>query len=136
MFSEKNVLTIVKVVMIMVLTLFIVNSKPVETTRLFVVVMKSYKLETAKVVPVSQVRAPTPPSASNSCTYLPGPPGFSTTRHGCVKNYTTFFGQQHFGVKGCCCCFDRKQDLYSYTEGPANAFVVVVEKTYPMIKKA
>nr|POF15889.1 hypothetical protein CFP56_17129 [Quercus suber] len=76
MVSEKTVSTIVRAVMIMILTLFIVNSKPVETKRLFVVVMKSYKLETAKVVPVSQVRAPTPPSASNSCTYLPGPPGF------------------------------------------------------------
>ena len=73
MFSEKNVSTIVKVVMIMILTLFIVNSKPVETTRLFVV-MKSNKLETAKVVPVSKVRAPVPRPAPNSCTYVPGPP--------------------------------------------------------------
>ena len=73
MFSEKTVSTIVKVVMIMILTLFIVNSKPVETTRLFVV-MKSNKLETAEVVPVSKVRAPVPRSAPNPCTYVPGPP--------------------------------------------------------------
>ncbi|XP_030924022.1 uncharacterized protein LOC115950886 isoform X2 [Quercus lobata] len=32
--------------------------------------------------------------------------------------------------------FGKQKDFYSYTEGPANAFVVVVEKTYPMIKKA
>ena len=80
MVSEKTVSTIVKAVMIMILTLFIVNSKPVETKRLFVV-MKSYKLETAKVVAVSQVRAPTPPSAPNSCTYSPGPPGKGSSCH-------------------------------------------------------
>ncbi|KAF3967393.1 hypothetical protein CMV_008601 [Castanea mollissima] len=73
MFSEKNVFTIVKVVMIMILTLFIVNSKPVETTRPFVV-MKSKKIEIVKVVSVSRVRALIPPSAPNPCTYLPGPP--------------------------------------------------------------
>ena len=82
MVSEKTVSTFVKVVMIMILTLFIVNSKPVETKRLFVVVMKSYKLETAnKVVPVSQVRAPTPPSAPHSCTYSPGPPSNGSSCH-------------------------------------------------------
>jgi len=82
MVSEKTVSTIVKAVMIMILTLFIVNSKPVETKRLFVVVMKSYKLETAnKVLPVSQVRAPTPPSAPNQCTHLPGPPGKGSSCH-------------------------------------------------------
>ena len=79
MVSEKTVSTFVKVVMIMILTLFIVNSKPVETKRLFGVVMD--KLETAKVVPVSQVRAPTPLSAPNSCTYLPGPPGNGSSCH-------------------------------------------------------
>ena len=81
MFSEKTVFTIVKVVMIMVLTLFIVNSKPVETTRLFVA-MKSNKLETVKVVPVSQVPALVPPSAPNPCTYLlPGPGNGSGCHH-------------------------------------------------------
>ncbi|KAF3952957.1 hypothetical protein CMV_021546 [Castanea mollissima] len=80
MFSEKNVFTIVKVVMIMIITLFIVTSKPVESTRLFVV-KKSNKLETVKVVPVSLVRAPTPPSVPNPCTYLPGPP---------IKTYLCF----------------------------------------------
>ncbi|KAF3965192.1 hypothetical protein CMV_010596 [Castanea mollissima] len=69
MFSEKNVSTVVKVVMIMILTFFIVNSKPVETTSRLFVVMKSNKLEAAKVVPVSLARAPVPPSGPNRCTY-------------------------------------------------------------------
>ena len=74
MLSEKTVSTIVKVVMIMILTLLILNSKPIEATRSLVAVMKSNKLETAKVVPVSQVRAPVPRYAPNPCTYVPGPP--------------------------------------------------------------
>ena len=70
MISEKIFSTIVKVLMIMILTLFIVNSKAVEATRPSVV-MKSNKLDTAKLVPVSQVRAPTPPSGPSRCSHLP-----------------------------------------------------------------
>ncbi|KAF3950549.1 hypothetical protein CMV_023713 [Castanea mollissima] len=75
MFTKKTFSTIVKVVMMimMIFTLLIFNSKPVEATRPLVAVMKSKKVETTKVVSVSQDRAPVTPSEPNSCTYLPDP---------------------------------------------------------------
>ena len=82
MLSEKTtVSTTVKVVMIMILTLLILNSKSVEATRTLVAVMKSNKLETAKVVSVSQDRAPVTPSEPNPCTYLPGSDNGSGCHH-------------------------------------------------------
>ena len=78
---EKTVSTIVKVVMIMILTLLILNSKPVEATRSLVAVIKSNKLETAKVVSVSQDRALVTPFEPNLCTYLPGPANGSSCHH-------------------------------------------------------
>nr|POF15895.1 hypothetical protein CFP56_17135 [Quercus suber] len=81
MLSEKTVSTIVKVVMIVTLTLLILNSKPVEATRTLVAEMKSNKLETAKVVSVSQDRAPVTPSEPNPCTYLPGSDNGSDRRY-------------------------------------------------------
>ena len=81
MISEKITTTIVKVVMIMILILFIVNGKPVEATRPLVAVMKSKKVETAKVVSASQNRGPVTPSKPNPCTYLPDPANGSGCHH-------------------------------------------------------
>ncbi|KAF3957956.1 hypothetical protein CMV_017082 [Castanea mollissima] len=82
MFSKKTFSTNVKVVMMimMILTLLIFNSKPVEATRPLVAVMKSKKVETTKVVSVSQDRAPVTPSEPNPCTYLPDPANGSEYR--------------------------------------------------------
>ena len=79
MFWKKTVSTnILKVViMIMMLTLLIFNSKPVEAARpLVAVIMKSKKLETAKLVSASLNRAPVRPSEPNPafpCTGFPLP---------------------------------------------------------------
>ena len=83
MFSKKTFSTIVKVVIMimMILTLLIFNSKPVEATRPLVAVMKSKKVETAKVDSISQDRAPVPPSGPNRCTYLPDPANGSGCHH-------------------------------------------------------
>nr|POF15888.1 hypothetical protein CFP56_17128 [Quercus suber] len=83
MFSEKTSSTIVKVVMMImiILTLLIFNIKSVEAARPLVVIMKSNKLETAKVVSVSLGRAPVRPSKPNPCTYLPGPGNGSGCHH-------------------------------------------------------
>ena len=83
MFWKKTVSTnILKVViMIMMLTLLIFNSKPVEATRPLVAVMKSKKVETAKVDSISQDRAPVTPSGPNPCTYFPDPAHGSGCHH-------------------------------------------------------
>ena len=83
MFSKKTFSTIVKVVIMimMILTLLIFNSKPVEATRPLVAVMKSKKVETAKVVSASQNRGPVKPSKPNPCTYLPDPANGSGCHH-------------------------------------------------------
>ena len=79
MFWKKTVSTnILKlVIMIMMLTLLIFNSKPVEAARpLVAVIMKSKKLETAKLVSASLNRAPVQTSEPNPgfpCTGFPLP---------------------------------------------------------------
>lgn len=61
----------------MMLTLLIFNNKPVEAARpLVAVILKSNKLETAKLVSAPQNRAPVPPSEPNPsypCTDFPLP---------------------------------------------------------------
>ncbi|KAF3970780.1 hypothetical protein CMV_005555 [Castanea mollissima] len=74
MFSGIAFSNLVKVVGLLALLVF--NSKPLEAARP-IVVMKS-KLETAKVS-ISRHRALVPPSASDPCTYLPGPDSLPAT---------------------------------------------------------
>ena len=64
----------------MILILFIVNGKPVEATRPLVV-MKSNKLETAKLVSDDTSFDQVTPSEPNPCTYLPGPGNRSGCHH-------------------------------------------------------
>ena len=72
--------TLVMMIMI-ILTLLNFNSKPVEATRPLVALMKSKKVETAKVDSVSQDRAPVTPSGPNPCTHLLDPANGSSCHH-------------------------------------------------------
>nr|POF15896.1 hypothetical protein CFP56_17136 [Quercus suber] len=73
--ASTNILKVV--IMIMMLTLLIFNSKPVEAAGpLVAVIMKSNKLETAKLVSASLNRGSVPPSEPNPsypCTDFPLP---------------------------------------------------------------